>query len=159
MLVGKNAGQPGDWLRQELTRRGYDLRYGGQSQFARDADMHVSIINRALKGTPVSLDVLRRMGRPLGYSLGDMLVLSGTATRDELPARPREALEDAPEPELDDSPFIDPHERQIWAWDDLPESARRQVIIALRSVIKFQEEEDRRPDADVHPIRRRHDAG
>lgn len=74
----------GEWLRQELTRRGYDLRYGGQSQFSRDAGIHVSIVSRALKGVPVSLDVLRRMADPLGYTLGDMLILSGTASRGEL---------------------------------------------------------------------------
>lgn len=116
--------------------------------------MHVSIINRALQGNSVSLDVLRRMGKALGLNLGEMLVLSGTAERDELPPRPPEDLEDAPPPEPDPSPYVDPHERQVWEWGDLSELVRRQVIIALRSAIQFEEEEDERPDADVRPLRR-----
>ena len=154
MLVGKSAGQPGDWLRQELTRRGYDPKYGGQSQFARAAGMHVSIVNRALQGKGVTLDVLRRMGRALGYNLGDMLVLSGMAEREELPVRPPEELEDAPSPEPDESPYTDERERQIWAWN-LPQDVREQVVLVLRALIQHREEKDERPDAEVHDLRSR----
>lgn len=152
--AGQNDDQPGGWLRRELIKRRYDLQYGGQSQFARDAGMHVSIINRALKGNAVSVDVLRRMGKVLKLSLADMMVLSGMAERDELFARPPGELEEAPLPEPDTSRYKDPHERQIWAWDDLPEDVREQVIIALRASIQHREEKDDRPDADVRPLRR-----
>lgn len=150
--MGKEAGQPGDWLRQELTRRGYDL-YGGQSQFARDADMHVSIVNRALKGTPVSLDVLRRMGRVLGYSLGEMLVISGTAERDELPVRPPEALEDAPSPEPDTNPYVDPEERQIWTMTGLDDDLKRMMIRFLRTM-RASDDAGEPESARVRQIRR-----
>lgn len=157
MLVGKTPGQtedqPGDWLRREMLRRGYDPRYGGQSQFARDSDTHVSIINRALKGTPVSLDVLRRMGKAFGRSLGDMLVLSGTATRDELPARPPEELEDAPPPEPDTNPYDDPAERHIWDIPELDDDLKRIMIRFLRTM-RASDPAEEQPAAEVRQLRR-----
>ncbi len=91
--VGKTPGQFGDWLRHELTERGYDLRRGGQSQFAREADIDVSIINRTLKNERLpEIDGLRRMGRVLGHSLGEMLVGAGLAAPDELPVHPQSSV-------------------------------------------------------------------
>jgi hypothetical protein len=89
MPVGKTPDGFGDWLRAELVGRGYDLLRGGQSGFAREADIDVSIVNRTLKGVRMpEIDALRRIGRALGYSLGEMLVVAGLASRDELPVRP-----------------------------------------------------------------------
>ena len=65
--VGKTPGQLGVWLREELTGRGYDLQRGGQSQFARESDVHVSVISRVLnEGRVPEMDALRRIGRALG---------------------------------------------------------------------------------------------
>lgn len=147
------AGQPGDWLRQELIKRNYDPRHGGQSQFARAADMHVSIINRALQGKGVTLDVLRRMGKALGYGLGEMLVLSGQADRDELPVRPPQDLEDAPSPEPDTNPYTDPQERQIWEIAGLDDGLKRQLIGFL-VVMRGAEDEAETPAASVTRLRR-----
>ncbi|MFB4275820.1 hypothetical protein ACBJ59_11045 [Nonomuraea sp. MTCD27] len=152
--MGKTAGQPGDWLRQELTRRGYDLRYGGQSQFAREADMHVSIVNRALQGKGVTLDVLRRMGKALGYNVGEMLVISGQVERDELPIRPPEELEDTPSPEPDTNPYTDPQERQIWAIDGLSDDLKRMLITFLKTM-RADVGADEEPAARVTELRRR----
>ncbi|MFI6793615.1 hypothetical protein ACIBG4_40425 [Nonomuraea sp. NPDC050383] len=157
LLVGKTAGQLGAWLRRELTRRGYDLAKGGQSQFAREADVHVSIINRVLnKGQGVEIDVLRRIGKPLGYNVGEMLVLAGSAERDELPIRPSEELENAPqpEPEPDTNPYSDPYERQIWEMDGLSPFVRESLIVALHSAVRFEQQKDERPDAEVRQFRR-----
>ncbi|MCP2350680.1 hypothetical protein [Nonomuraea roseoviolacea] len=157
LLVGKMAGQLGAWLRQELTRRGYDLAKGGQSQFAREADVHVSIINRVVnKGQGVEIDVLRRIGRALGFNVGEMLVLAGQVERDELPVRPPEELEEAshPEPAPDTNPYSDPYERQVWEMEELSEFVRRSMIVAMQSAIRMEEEEDKRPNADVRQFRR-----
>lgn len=87
LLVGKTPGQFHEWLREQLARRGY-LERGGQSRFAREADLSLSIISRALnEGRVPELEALRAMGRVLGYTLGDMMVVAGVATADELPVR------------------------------------------------------------------------
>jgi hypothetical protein len=134
----------GVWLRQELTRRGYDLAKGGQSKFAREADIHPSMVNRGAE-----IDVLRRMGRALGYTLGEMLINAGLADHDELPARSPDELQASA-----DNPYTDPRERQIWAWRELPERVRRQIILVLRAAVQSEAEEDRRPDADVKQFRK-----
>jgi hypothetical protein len=87
--VSKTPGQFGLWLREELTRRGYLDQRGGLSQFARAADVHLSIISRVVnEGRAPEIDALRRIGKVLGYSLGEMLIFAGIATADELPVRP-----------------------------------------------------------------------
>lgn len=156
--MGKTPGhaddQPGAWLRRELSKRGYDLRYGGQSQFARDAGIHVSIVNRVInKGQGVELDVLRRIGRALNYNLGEMLILSGQAERDELPVRPPEGLEDAPPPEPDTNPYTDPIERQLWEVTGLDEGDRHMLVRVFRAVRQNGAVEER-PAAEVWQIRR-----
>lgn len=150
MPVGKTPGQLGVWLRQELTRRGYDLAKGGQSKFAREADIHPSMVNRIInEGRGAEIDVLRRMGRALGYTLGEMLINAGLADHDELPARSPDDLQASA-----DNPYTDPRERQIWAWRELPERVRRQIILVLRAALQSETEEDERPDADVRQFRK-----
>jgi transcriptional regulator with XRE-family HTH domain len=149
--VGKTPGQLGVWLRQELTRRGYDLARGGQSQFARAADMHPSMVNRILsEDRGAEIDVLRRIGRALGYSLGEMLLHAGLAERDELPVRSPDDLD-----AVSDNPYSDPYERQIWEWRDLPERVRRQLIMVLDTALRAEQESDERPDAKVAKFRNR----
>lgn len=148
--VGKTPGQLGVWLAQELTRRGYDLAKGGQSRFAREADLHPSIVNRILsEDRGAEVDVLRRMGNALGYTLGEMLLHAGLAGRDELPVRTPDELD-----LVSNNPFTDPHERQIWEMGELSDSVRHHLVIALRAALQLEQEEDRRPNADVRPLRR-----
>jgi transcriptional regulator with XRE-family HTH domain len=149
--VGKTAGQLGVWLRQELTRRGYDLAKGGQSRFAREADIHPSMVNRILtEDRGAELDVLRKMGKALGFTLGEMLIHAGQATREDLTVHSAEQLE-----AVSSSPYADPHERYVWAMVDLPESVRRYVVASLRTAIAMESEEDPRQNAEVHELRRR----
>lgn len=134
------SGQLGTWLRQEMLKRGYDPRRGGQSRLAREAGVAASSINRALnQGYGVENDVLRRLGKALGYSFGEMLVFAGEASREELPVRPPEELvPEEPLPSVpDDNPFTHPHERQIWEWEDLPEVVRKHVIVSLRAALEL----------------------
>lgn len=91
--VGKGAdhGRFGGWLREQLNRQGYGER-GGPSRFAREADINLSILSRALnEGRVPEIDALRAMGRVLGHTLGEMLVVAGVATAEELPIRPSAA--------------------------------------------------------------------
>nr|SAP16304.1 hypothetical protein BN4615_P10967 [Nonomuraea gerenzanensis] len=153
--MGKTPGRLGLWLREELTQRGYNLEFRGQSRFAQEAGVAASIINRILhEDRGATNDVLRRIGKALGYTLGEVLELSGLATREDLALRPRDELQ-----AMADAPYTDPHERQIWAWTDLPEDVREQVVIALRATLMHREQKSDRSDADVHPIRHRHDTG
>lgn len=88
--VGKSAdpGRFDGWLREQLIRQGYGER-GGPSRFAREAELNLSILSRALnEGRVPEIDALRAMGRVLGYTLGEMLVVAGVATAEELPVRP-----------------------------------------------------------------------
>ncbi|HUR74400.1 MAG TPA: helix-turn-helix transcriptional regulator [Sporichthya sp.] len=148
--MGKTPGQLGDWLRQELMKRGYNLAKGGQSRFAREADIHPSMVNRILsEDRGAEVDVLRRMGKALGYTLGEMLIHAGLAEHSELPARSPEELAAS-----SDNPYTDPYQRQIWGMVGLSEFVRRSLIIALDSAIRHEREQDGRPDAEVRQFRR-----
>lgn len=130
-------------------KRGYDLAKGGQSRFAREAGIAPSIVNRVLnEERGAEVDVLRRMGKALGYNVGEMLVFAGMVERDELPVRSSEDLE-----AVSDNPYVDPNERQIWQIRGLSEFIRRQLIYVVRAGIKSEADEHSRPSADVHQIR------
>lgn len=86
--MGNVAGQFGPWLREELRRRGYLSERGGQTSFANEAGIGVSVLSRILNdGRVPEIDALRAMGRVLGYSLGEMMVFAGVAKPDEMPVR------------------------------------------------------------------------
>ncbi|MFI6296758.1 multiprotein-bridging factor 1 family protein [Nonomuraea sp. NPDC050790] len=132
VLVGKTPGQLGVWLRGELTRRGYNVQRGGQSQLAREADIDVSIINRVLnEDRGVEIAILRKMGHALGYSLGEMLVHAGMAAPDELPVRTaaEQAAAEPPKPRK----YPDEAEQLIWEIDVLSPVIREQLIGVLRA--------------------------
>ena len=148
VLVGKTAGQLGAWLREELTRRDYDLQRGGQSRFARETDVHVSVLNRVLnEGRGVEIDALRRIGNALGYSLGEMLIFAGLADRDELPVRSLDEMPSAPQ-------YADSQEQQVWEINGLTAQERRMLINFLRALRSEDEVEDARPSASVQQLRR-----
>jgi transcriptional regulator with XRE-family HTH domain len=148
--VGKTPGPLGVWLREELTKRGYNLEFRGQSQFARESGVAASIINRILnEDRGAELDVLRRIGQALGYNVGEMLMFAGLVTRDELPPRSPEELQ-----AISDNPYTDPHERQIWEMGELSEFLRTSLIVALRNARDMEGRADARPDADVRQFKR-----
>jgi len=126
--VGKTQGQDqfGPWLRAELDQRGYTER-GAQSRFARQAGVHLSIISRILnEGRAPDIDVLRRIGKALGYTLGEMMIHAGVATPDELPVR---INDDAPPtPPAGPPRFDDPALQHLWETPTLSEVEREALV-------------------------------
>ena len=131
----------GDWLRRELSRRGL-LEHGELSRLARDADLKLSVLSRAIdEGRPPEGDTLRRIGKVLGYSLGDMLVLAGIAEPEELVAthqaprasaetdQPREAQGSSGDehPEIDLESFV-------------PETTAEKALMAIYQADKRERE-------------------
>ncbi|MEV7413495.1 helix-turn-helix transcriptional regulator [Streptomyces althioticus] len=75
------------WLRDQLTRRGYDLapRGGGQSRFAEDSGIGRATISRILAGQGATdTRVLAQLAAALQVPLGEVLVRAGIATDEEL---------------------------------------------------------------------------
>lgn len=146
MRVGKTAGPLGQWLADELTRRGYDLASGGQSRLAREADIHPSVINRVLReDRGLEIGPLRRLGKALGYSLGEMLVHAGVATPDELPVREHLDAEPGapPGPGPSKPPrYDDPVLQYLWDTPD-PNLLDSQREALVRVYLAFRQGQDR----------------
>ncbi|WP_188187970.1 helix-turn-helix domain-containing protein [Nonomuraea sp. SYSU D8015] len=148
--MGKTPGRLGVWLNAELTKRGYNLERGGQSKFAREADVHASMINRILsEDRGAEVDVLRRIGKALGYNLGEMLLHAGMAERDELPPRPPDELQ-----ATSDNPYTDPQERHIWAIPGMSDEDKRMFLRLLRTIRAEENAPEERPSAEVRQLRR-----
>lgn len=149
MPVGKTPGRLGVWLHEELTKRGYDLKFRGQSQFAREAGIAASIVNRILnEDRGAENDILRKIGRALGYSFGEMLLFSGQAERDELFIRSPEDLK-----ATSDNPYTDDTERQIWTLSGLNDGDKKMLIRLVRT-IRSEDDVDEQPAAQVHQLRK-----
>lgn len=76
-----------DWLRDQLTRRGYDLgpRGGGQSRFAEESGIGRATVSRMLGGHGATdTRVLAQLAATLRVPLGEVLVRAGIATDEEL---------------------------------------------------------------------------
>jgi transcriptional regulator with XRE-family HTH domain len=76
-----------DWLRDQLTRRGYDLspRGGGQSRFAEESGIGRATVSRMLGGQGATdTRVLAQLAAALTVPLGEVLVRAGIATDEEL---------------------------------------------------------------------------
>jgi transcriptional regulator with XRE-family HTH domain len=138
--MSKSPGRFGKWLKRELARRGH-LERGGLSRFARSAGLDLSVLSRALnEGRMPETDALRRIGRALGYSLGDMLIFAGIADPEELvatqPATKYAAVEadeaDAGEPETR-PPVIDLE-------TFVPETAAERALMAIYLADKRERE-------------------
>ncbi|WP_371652469.1 MULTISPECIES: helix-turn-helix domain-containing protein [unclassified Streptomyces] len=77
------------WLRDQLTRRGYDLRPrgGGQTRFADDSGIGRATISRILSGQGANdTRVLALLSEALRLPLGEVLVRSGILDESELRA-------------------------------------------------------------------------
>ncbi|MFF0894702.1 XRE family transcriptional regulator [Streptomyces sp. NPDC003278] len=82
-----NARQLADWLRDQLTRRGYDLgpRGGGQTRFANESGLGRATVSRMLGGHGATdTRVLAQLAAALHVPLGEVLVRAGIATDAEL---------------------------------------------------------------------------
>ncbi|MGW9041217.1 helix-turn-helix domain-containing protein [Streptomyces lydicus] len=83
------AQQFADWLRDQLTRRGYDLRPkgGGQTRFAKDSGIGGATISRILSGQGATdTAVLAKLASSLHLPLGEVLVRAGILDETELRA-------------------------------------------------------------------------
>ncbi|MEU8721478.1 helix-turn-helix domain-containing protein [Streptomyces antimycoticus] len=76
------------WLREQLTRRGYDLtglRSGGKTAFAADSGISPSTVGRLLRGDNVTdTRVLGMLATALHVPLGEVLVRAGILDEREL---------------------------------------------------------------------------
>jgi len=175
--VSNDAGQFGHWLREELTRRGYLSERGGQTRFAKEADIGTGVLSRIFseENRIPDNETLRRIGRALGYSLGEMLVAAGAAQPEEMPIRPtltsgeavallrREAaaegkpisellLDQGVEPEelvIPDAPPDDPEIAQLIALGLSPE--------VTQTLIRMNLENRARRYKEAREARRRHE--
>ncbi|MEV6073994.1 helix-turn-helix transcriptional regulator [Streptomyces sp. NPDC052069] len=80
----------GEWLRDQLTQRGYDLsglRSGGKSAFAAASGISASTVGRMLRGDHVTdTRVLALLAQSLEIPLGEVLVRAGILDAAELRA-------------------------------------------------------------------------
>ncbi|WP_097990304.1 helix-turn-helix domain-containing protein [Streptomyces sp. f51] len=77
------------WLRDQLERRGYDLRPrgGGQTRFAADSGIGQASVSRMLRGQGApETRVLETLAVTLELPLAEVLVAAGILTRDVLQA-------------------------------------------------------------------------
>jgi transcriptional regulator with XRE-family HTH domain len=101
------------WLRRELEQRGYVLdgkRAGGKTRLANESGVNLSTISRIFSEDRVPETMaLRKLGAVLGRTLGEMMVIAGQATADEMtisnenPAESRPVPTTQPPPDLPDS--------------------------------------------------------
>jgi transcriptional regulator with XRE-family HTH domain len=148
--VGKTPGRLGVWLHEELTKRGYDLKFRGQSQFAREAGVAASIVNRILnEDRGAENSILKKIGQALGYSFGEMLLFSGQAERDDLFVRPPDELQ-----ATSDNPYTDGTERQIWMLPGLEDGDKKMFIRLVRTIRSEGGAEDEKQGAKVHQLRK-----
>lgn len=87
------------WLRQQLERRGYDLRPrgGGQTKFAKDSGIGAGSVSRMLssEGHVPGLDVLEQLAKAFDLDLAEVMVAAGVIRRSLLHA----IREQAPRPD------------------------------------------------------------
>ncbi|MGX1912438.1 helix-turn-helix domain-containing protein [Streptomyces phaeochromogenes] len=75
------------WLRDQLERRGYDMRPrgGGQSRFVADSGLSVGTISRILnKQGAQDIKVLEALALALDLPLAEVLIAAGVLSRREL---------------------------------------------------------------------------
>lgn len=107
------------------------------------------MVNRILsEDRGAEVDVLRRIGKALGYNVGEMLLHAGMAERDELPPRPADELQ-----ATSDNPYTDQQERQIWEIAGLEDDTKRMLVRLVRT-IRAEDGVDYRPSAEVRQFRR-----
>lgn len=108
------------WLREQLDRRGYDLRPrgGGQTKFAEDSGIGRATISRILAGNGATdTGVLATLAAALQVPLSEVLVIAGILDADELQAvrnPERSAGHLTPEQAADELGIEDPQSRALF---------------------------------------------
>jgi transcriptional regulator with XRE-family HTH domain len=117
------------WLRQQLERRGYDLRPrgGGQTRFIKDSGLSVGTVSRMLGGTATpDTRVLQTLADALDVPLAEVMVAAGVMSRSELAALrnapPAQPL--TPERAADELGIHDPQARALFI--SMTETLRQQ---------------------------------
>ncbi|MFD7107715.1 XRE family transcriptional regulator [Streptomyces celluloflavus] len=115
----KTAQEFAAWLRDQLTRRGYDLssRGGGQTRFAEHSGIGRATINRILHSHGATdTRILALLADALHLPLGEVLVRAGILTEAELgavrdPSTPRRIT---PEQAADELGIADDQARRLF---------------------------------------------
>lgn len=107
------------WLRDQLVRRGYDLRPrgGGQGRFAADSGIGRATISRILAGHGATeTRVLEALAGALRVPLADVLVAAGVLSAAELGAVRAPRTDDplTPEEAADELGILDPVSRAVF---------------------------------------------
>jgi transcriptional regulator with XRE-family HTH domain len=126
------------WLRTEMPRRGYPIegtRAGGIARLADEADISRASMSRIVNGlAEPSIDNLRKIGKVLGYSFGEMLVHAGIAEPADLHLRdapPAEDIERVGVPANVHLEDLESWERDIWL-SGLTTPEKKVVILFIR---------------------------
>jgi transcriptional regulator with XRE-family HTH domain len=118
------------WLRDQLERRGYDLRPrgGGQTRFAADSGIAQSSISRMLRGQGApETRVLETLAETLDLPLAEVLVAAGILTRDVLHAIRQQSPRTAPltpEAAAEELGITDPQKVELFV--SMTETLRKQ---------------------------------
>ena len=129
------------WLHTEMPRRGYPIdgpRAGGIARLADEAEISRASLSRIVNGlAEPSIENLRKIGKVLGYSFGEMLIAAGIAEPEDLqlrdtpankPDRPRVGV-----PVNVNFAELQPWEQDIWLTDlTTPEKKVAILLIRLR---------------------------
>jgi len=123
----KNKGNERDtfaaWMRDQLTRRGYDLglRGGGRNRFATDAGISPSTVGRLLRGEGATdTGSLARIAETLDVPLTEVLVRAGVLSADDIATYARRhghrdvSQPLTPEQAADELGFTDPTRRALY---------------------------------------------
>lgn len=129
-----------------MRRRGWEpdgTRAGGRTALAAASGVHISVISRALnEGRTPDIDSLRLLGQAFGYNLGEMLVFSGRAERDELPVRSQQDQASAAAG------------LALAGVDDLPDGARSALVSLVQEMVALARQLDQEdpPVSLVRPL-------
>ncbi|GHJ27034.1 hypothetical protein TPA0910_14670 [Streptomyces hygroscopicus subsp. sporocinereus] len=130
---GNDHATPADfaaWLRQQLERRGYDLRPrgGGQTRFAQDSGIGAGTVSRMLRGQgAMETRVLQMLAEALELPLAEVLVAAGVLSRNELQAVQHKGPRPdplTPEQAADELGITDPQSRTLFV--SMTETLRQQ---------------------------------
>lgn len=137
------------WLRTEMPRRGYPIegtRAGGIARLADEAEISRASMSRIVNGlAEPSIDNLRKIGKVLGYSFGEMLIHAGIAEPADLHLRnappTEEDIERVGVPANVHLHDLEPWEREVWLNSGLttPEKKVVNLLIRLRRGISIDD--------------------
>jgi transcriptional regulator with XRE-family HTH domain len=117
--LGAQAQQFGEWLHDQLVRRGYEMsaRGGGRTRFADDSGIGRATISRILSGQGATdTRVLAQLAAALDVPLAEILVRAGILSADELRAvqTPGARRHITPDEAADELGIVDDQARRLF---------------------------------------------